>query len=278
MEPQLGEIEALGEPRAWTAIDRPKGLQSVWTRYMLRMTFVNNLCASVPASPKLIKAWLDARKPAVRPPGGKSIDDINEEVLARLAKGEGEAPQEFNKLVFERDPSGDRALVVRAATVRAHTKEAARVLSTEHIGVIEGEKRFSTRVINGVYFDIRHELLAIRRPDGTVVTEPDGELEKPVHFSTAQGPRSALKCFDFVKPPSMIEITLFVLASPVKRKTKKKAVEGEAPEPEPEPEAKPSVSVADLFKIYEYGGTHGYGGERGAGQGRYTFELFKEER
>ena len=34
-------------------------------------------------------------------------------------------------------------------------------------------------------------------------------------------------------------------------------------------EGKPAISKADLESIFEYGGVHGYAGERGDGEGRY---------
>jgi hypothetical protein len=38
-----------------------------------------------------------------------------------------------------------------------------------------------------------------------------------------------------------------------------------------------AVSQDDLEAVFTYGATHGYGGERGDGEGRYEFEISKEE-
>jgi hypothetical protein len=36
---------------------------------------------------------------------------------------------------------------------------------------------------------------------------------------------------------------------------------------------KPTVTRHDLERVMSYGGVHGYAGERGDGEGKYTFNL-----
>lgn len=220
----------------------------LWIVYQVRLSFVTKLCASVPANPELVKAWIEARKPKVRPPGSRSIEEIQEEVLAALADpGEEELS---SLLVFQRE---GRALVVRAATFRAHLKDCARVLSAQWIGKIQGERAFSTRVINGVYPDPKQYWVPILRPDGEPVEEPDGVAEKAIHVRGPRGePQNALKCYQWVKP-ARLDFKLLVLGH--------------------------SVSGTDLEHLLRYGGVHGYGGERGDGEGKYmaTIEKIGEE-
>ena len=125
-----------------------RGRRSLWTTYQVRFDFVTKLCSSVPADPALIEAWQKSRQPRVKPPGGKSIEEIQEEVVASLA--EPEAEEQYSMLVFQRD---NGSLVMRAATIRAHLKDCARVLSAQWIGKIQGERSFATKVLNGVYPD-----------------------------------------------------------------------------------------------------------------------------
>jgi len=161
---------------------------------------------------------------------------------------EGEADQTFSMLVFQRHGGG---LVQRASTIKAHIKDCARVLSNQFISYIKGERAFSTRVINGVYPDKHTYWLPILRPDGSPVTEPDGTpRDKPIHVKGPRGTMNAIKRFEYVEPPSVLEFTLNVLGR--------------------------SVSETDLHHLFEYGGTHGYGGERGDGEGRYEYELIPE--
>lgn len=225
-------------------IERP-ALPNLWTSYRMRLEFLTRLCASVPADPEVIKKWLEAREPRVKPAGAMSIQEINEEVLVSIERGEGEPEQGFSLLVFQRYAGG---LVQRAGTVRAHYKDCSRVLSAQFVGRIEGERAFSTRVINGVYLDKREYWLPIRRPDGSPVTEADGTFDKAIHVRGPRGePLSALKRFEYVEPPSVLEFTLQVLGR--------------------------SVSETDLHHLFTYGGTHGYAGERSDGEGRYDYTL-----
>jgi len=216
----------------------------LWTFYRVRWDFLTKICASTPADPEVIRKWLESRTPRVKPAGALSIEEINEEVIASLERGEGEADQDFSMLVFQRH---EGMLVCRAATTRAHIKDAARVLSAQFIGRIQGERSFSTRVINAVYHDEREYWLPLRRPDGTPITTPDGAFDKAIHVQTRQGRLSALKRFEYVAPPVRLEFTIKVLGR--------------------------SVSEVDLHHIFTYGGTHGYAGERGDGEGRYSYTL-----
>jgi len=215
----------------------------MWTEYEVRWDFLDKLCGSVPGTPELIKGWLEARQPKVKPPGGKSIDEINEEVLDSLAQPEDE--EEIKFLTFQ---GNGKSLVLRAGTIKAHIKDCARRISALYVGKVEGEKAFSTKVINGVYPDEQQYWIPISRPDGGLVSESDGQTEKPIHFPTPRGPRSALKLYHWIDPAT-IKFKLKVLGK--------------------------SVSEKDLNTLFTYGGVHGYGGERGDGEGKYTYKLTK---
>jgi hypothetical protein len=220
-------------------------LPNLWTYYRVKLEIITKLCGSVPGDPEMVKGWLAARQPAVKPAGALSIQEINEEVLASIERGEGEPSESYSMLVFQKH---DGQVVMRAATVRAHMKDCARVLSAQFIGRIQGERAFSTRVINGVYHDEREYWLPVRRPDGTPFAVADGAYDKAIHVRGTRGePLNALKRVEYINPPCLIEFTLKVLGR--------------------------SVSETDLHHLFSYGGTHGYGGERGDGEGRYEYTL-----
>ena len=218
----------------------------MWTIYQVRWEFVTKLCASVPADPAIVEAWIDNRTPKVKPAGGKSIAEIKEEVFDTLAQPPAE--EQFSMLVFQQQPSG---LVVRASTIKAHIKDCARVLSNQYVDKIKGERAFSTRVINGVYPDERTYWVPILRPDGTQVQKADGCFDKAIHVRGPQGqPMNALKRFEWIDH-ACITFRLKVLGK--------------------------SVKEEDLRILFEYGGVHGYAGERGDGEGKYLCTLTKEE-
>src|SRR3990167_1164411 len=234
----------------------------MWTRYRVTWQFTTKLCGSVPADPEIVKAWTDARKPTVRPPGARSMDEINEEVLNSLARGEEFAEAECNMLTFQRH---EGICCMRAATIRAHLKDCVRQIAEYHVGRIDKERSFSTRFINCVYPDPMVYWVPILRPNGSPVTKHDGEQDKPVHVRGPRGMQSALKRFEWIEP-ARLDFTLLVLTAAGTRPGKK----GEPPVPIP------SISEKDLGTVMTYGGVHGYAGERGDGEGKYTFTLTKE--
>lgn len=239
---------------------------SLWTFYRIRFTFLTWLCSSVPADPEIARKWIDARRPRVRPAGARSIEEINEEVLASLERGEGEADQEHSTLVFQKHAG---YLVMGMRTVRGHYKELAGTISRQHTGKIEGEQSFAVRVKNGIYYHPREYWLPVRRLDGSLIVQADGAYDKAIHPKTKQGPISAIKTFEYIEPPSMIEFTLRVLNTHVRRTTKDQTT-GES---KTVTHVMPSVPEDDLHILFEYGGTHGYAGERGDGEGRYEYTL-----
>src|SRR5262245_13053104 len=111
------------------------GLPPIWRRWKVRLTFISTIYGSVPADPELVAAWLNARKPRVKPAGGPSIEEINEQVLATLAT-EQEDEGEKSLLVFQRV---DGKIVLRPDTFRAHLKDCAGVISAQYMGRVQGE-------------------------------------------------------------------------------------------------------------------------------------------
>src|SRR5215510_3669300 len=95
---------------------------SLWTHYQVTLRFTTQLCGSVPGDPELTRAWLEARAPRVRPPGGMSMEEIQQEVSESLEQPA--EPEELSVLVFQRH---EGVCVVRASTIRSHLKESARV-------------------------------------------------------------------------------------------------------------------------------------------------------
>ena len=217
----------------------------LWTLYDVRWDFTTNLCGSVPADENMVKAWIDARKPKVQPPSGKSIEEVQTEVLEHLALPEEDLEQK-SMLTFQRNNGN---LVLRAGTIRAHMKDCARVLSSLFVGKVKGERSLAVRIVNGCYVDESTYWIPIQRPDGTLVSEQDGYKDKAVHAQGPRGPQNCLKRFAFVNPASA-EFTIKVLGS--------------------------CIPETDLHHLFRYGGVHGYGGERGDGEGKYVYKLTKK--
>jgi hypothetical protein len=221
-----------------------------WTRFTVRWHGLTKLCGSVPADPEIVKAWLLARTPRVQPPGGLTLDQINEEVLASLSEDRdalGHPKDESAILTFQRHAG---QCVMRGATLKAHLKDCARRLSAR-VGKIEGESAFSTKVINYLYPDPAQYWVQVLRPDGTPVSKHDGEMDRPV--TTRFG--TALKRFEWIEP-WRLDFTIQVFTT----------------------SGRPAVGLEDLRKLLLYGGVHGYAGERGNGEGKYSADIEEEKR
>lgn len=220
---------------------------SIWIRYRVRWDFMTKLCASVPADPAMREAWLKARQPSVRPPMSRSLTEINEEVVATLAEPSEE--EQGGLLVFQRVAG---ACVMRAATIKAHLKDCARFLSSNYVGKIEGEKSFAVRFLNGVYPDpAQYWIPILSQATGHPMLDATGQYDKAVHVMTRMGQRSAIKTIEYLTD-ARLEFTLLVMH---------------------DKKGKPVVSAEDVGIMMQYGGVHGYAGERGDGEGRYQFTI-----
>ena len=213
----------------------------LFTDYAVTWTFVNPLCGSVPQDPEIVTKWLESRMPTSKPAEGRDLSEIQEEVLASLS--EPDDAREVALLGFQVQGPG---LAVRGATIRAHLKDCARQLSRYVVGKVKGESSFAVRVVNTVY--VQDEWVPIMRPDGQQVAAPDGHIEKPFSAMTPRGPISAFKRFAYVEPTAL-RFSLRVLGG--------------------------AVTKDDLERIMQYGGLHGYAGERGMGYGRYVIERLE---
>jgi hypothetical protein len=195
----------------------------------------------------MIAGWLEARKPTVKPEGGKSIQEISEEVIDSLQASEKEAQdiEERTTLSFQKN---DDFLVMRGGTIRAHLKDCARVLSSFSEKPVKGEglRSLAVRAVNSIYIE-DYWVPILKNGKQTKFT--DGSFDKAVHIMTPQGPRNALKRIHYVENPTLI-FNLLIMTTD-----------------------KSTITQADIERIMEYGCIHGYAGERGDGEGRYNYEV-----
>jgi hypothetical protein len=219
-----------------------------WVTYKVSWLFLSSLCGSVPADPDIRLRWIESRMPKVKPPGARSIEQIQVEIANTLVAEAQETDRDDESLlVFQRV---DGNLVMRAGTVRAHIKDCARIVSSRYVGKIEGEASFSKRVLDCVYPDPGQYWLPILSAEGLPIREVSGVKEKAVHVWTRMGTRNALKAIEFVNH-ARIDFRLKIFGG--------------------------NVSRDDLETLFEYGGVHGYAGERGDGEGKYVANIELEE-
>ena len=214
----------------------------MWERYEVRLRFTGRLCGSVPLHKELIKDWVTARAPKNKPDDGPSLDDIQAEVEQTIEETVEEAEERVT-LGFQSD---DKGLFLRGGTVKAHLKDCSnQVKDAPGVGV----KALKAKLANRVF--VEQDRVYICTGGGDIVQAHTGEFEQPVHVMTARGPRSALKRIQYVTDV-FLNFTLKVLVNK-------------------------EVTEDILQSVFEYGEIHGYGGERGMGEGRYRVEKFTKE-
>jgi len=218
----------------------------MWILGEVTMNFTGRLCGSVPLKKEIVESWLTARMPKEKPEDGKSLEEIKKEVLESTEDIEEKVTLGFQK--------NEKGLFVRGGTLKAHLKDCANqikdIVNLTKAKKKEGESpnvsisNFRGKVANKFYID---EYYVHLTKGGNPAEIEDGQFDQPVHVITRQGPRNALKIIRFLNQPSL---------SFHFRLLKDK-----------------EITPEKIEKIFEYGTIHGYGGERGMGEGRYQFQI-----
>jgi hypothetical protein len=149
---------------------------------------------------------------------------------------------------FRRDQDG---IYIEARQVKAMLREAA-----QRLGIIK-KVRGSRQVL-------QHDL-NVRAKDGSQklrmvgVTEPSGKDHRPISVVTRQGPRTAIKRFDFVEQPR-IDFVVRILAGGVGVTSS----------------GAPLIDEPVLRDMLEFGGELGLGADRSQGEG--VFHLVSLEK
>jgi len=214
----------------------------IWREYEVELRFTSPFAASVPKNPEDIKQMVTARMPSKKPEGAPTTKELAEEVEEEVG---AEEEAERGYATFKRDEEG--YIVYEGRCVRAHIKDCANAIQ----GLL-GIRALKSKVANRVYVEPRFIPL-YDSETGERKTEPDGSEVRLVHAMTMRGPRSSVKTVDYVNEPTM-RFTLRVLNDGL-------------------------VSRELLEQIFEYGGEHGMGQERGAGDfGKYNLVKLEERR
>lgn len=128
----------------------------------------------------------------------------------------------------------ERGLYIPGFHLKAHLKDVANIAKA-----FLGEKNLKAKLADRLFVDDKEIWLGVK--------EPAGYWEHAVHIMTPQGPRSALKRTDYVVTPTLCA-TIRVFADGV-------------------------ITESLLQSLFEFGGTKGFGAERGLGNGRYQAKL-----
>lgn len=198
--------------------------QSMWARYNIELEFRNRVIGGIPNDPELIKGWIQANMPAKTEEERKKIEAATMSELPKLTEEKAEGMW----TTFKGD---DKGLYLEGRCAKAMFKESANILrdflikdeaedrkskkkDAEKNGKEaekEGKSRFTAlkaKLAERLY--VEEDKLYLMR-NGDFIKKPHGNEEKPIHIMTAQGPRTALKRFDYIEAPAQVKFTVRLL-------------------------------------------------------------------
>lgn len=225
----------------------------MWTRYEVTLAFRDRVVGGIPNNRKLIEGWIGANMPAVSEEEKAKLAEATVSQLPTLTEEKAEGMW----TTFKNDGNG---IYLEGRCVKAMIKEASNILRPWFIQWENEQKKGKSKAEDGEgkktssrftglkakaaeRVEVEQNIIYIMR-DGKKLPKPDGNEEKPIHIMTAQGPRTALKRFDFVNSPAEVKFTLRFLRDGV-------------------------FDIDVLTRIFEYSSWNGLGADRSQGMGMF---------
>lgn len=189
------------------------------------LTITEKLLGTCPATKDLYEKWVLSKAPV--PDDEESLEELD--TIADPQNGNGKT----GLTVFHRDTDG---IYLMDYHIKGFLKEAGNILKdTPQVKV----KALRSKIDNYVFIFPRYIWIA---------EYPDGFLQRPLRAQTAQGPRIALACSEYIDPPRHLELTIDLL---------------------PQKE----LTWDLLEKLLNYGQYKGLGQFRNGSYGRFTWEY-----
>lgn len=156
--------------------------KKMYKHYEVEMKVKNRIVGGIPKNPKVIGQWIEASM-------NKADKVKKEEVIKETVEAVG--ADEFAEKMWTGFKSDSKiGLYIEGRQIKAMLKEGANVLKT-----LLHETRFRSKLAERVWVSPDKISLGVK--------EPTGSDERTVHVMTRQGPRSALKKFDYVEKPTI---------------------------------------------------------------------------
>lgn len=197
-----------------------------YTDYRCTIAMTNWLAGGQPKERRLIEGWLtkaglgdDAKQVLLLNQLQKIGADPTNPEIADVQQAAEDIAAEKTVTTFCRDEQG---IYIEGRTMKALIKESVainyggeRTLKMKDdrykgiSGVSSGGKGYKNATAERVFVD--EHRIRLYRPDGTLITEPDGQELFIGHVTGPQGKRSTLSYFDYVAPPAIAIFTVKVL-------------------------------------------------------------------
>lgn len=163
-----------------------------------RITFVEDVLGSSPKSKDVYTKFI-----ASKAPNGNGEDEA----------ADVQDAEELGWTTFMKDEATG-GLYFMDYTMKGFFKDTVQTLMS--IMEEEGKKASVPKIpaykswINRLAFPMPRKLF-IHKPDGTVYTEPDGVLERPLKAMTMQGPRVSLAKSDLIRAGAYVDFKMTIL-------------------------------------------------------------------
>lgn len=206
---------------------------------------IDRIIGGVPTDPNLIAGWLKANMPDATEAAREKLAATTLAEVPKVVDDESKAMW----TTFKRTPAGH--VCIESRQVKSAFKEAANILR-ETLQTQEGKdvkkSRFTAlRAKLAERLFVEGDKLTLLDPENKPLTKPTGTEETPIHVMTAQGPRTALKKYDYC---SDVRITFVV------RWLDDKVVDEEL-----------------VRALLEFMAWNGLGASRSQGNGQFTWTL-----
>jgi len=207
--------------------------RNLYDVYNCTIKFTDRLCGGVPQNKDLIETWVKARTgyddELTQAQTKEAVNDLVDDVMEKSWVG-----------FF----SDERGLWLHSRNVKAAFKQGASMLRLTKTKA--GSKQIFNEGMEIKSATGDHKLYFARK-------KPDGTEEKPIHVMTAQGPRTALKRFDYVNGV-ILKFEIWVLKTA--------------------PQESRHIGEEDLVKVLTFMQENGIGADRSQGEGKFEVIEF----
>lgn len=232
-----------------------------WDRWVVEIEVYNRIVGGIPLIPddpeiksKMIDSWLkgqDVDNLEINPETGEPF----EVTLAEKLKEDPDVPVKLEDISgletgFKRD---NTSMYIEARLFKANIRESA-----QRLGILV-KKRGSRQVIqhdihvSSTECDKDQKIRPYDR-DGNVILRPTGKDQRPISVMTRQGPRTAIKRFEYLSEKAHLTYVVRVLSGGV---------------------GNGIVGEKELEEILMLGEDLGIGSDRSQGEGTYIVKRFE---
>ena len=223
-------------------------------RRSVRITFTNRVVGGIPQDPNLINGWLTANM--------KNVTDAERAKLAETTLAEvGRTVEDAAAGMWTTFKRDERGLYIEGRQLKSAYREAANILRDIFIKQeTKGDAKKSrftalkSKLAERLWvLEDKLYLYENARPDAKILQKPSGTEERAIHVMTAQGPRNALKRYDFCGEGTTVKFTLKWLKDGI-------------------------VDEELVAALHEYMPLNGLGADRSQGNGLFDVEMQGEKK